>query len=434
MNRLSPKATTALISAPSSSSPSPSPSHPSSRTSSHASISSTHSISSQLTNFTHFTANIINDVSHQVNQLSSLVKKNWTCYFRNKSNILSEAGLTLLYFSLLLLLSFTVTTELVASHPVNPIQSLYSSISGPTIYNNYFTSKCRSKPLGQCRIGFTTTASGCTTELAEFMRSMAICSSSSIYLPTCSCIDASILSNYTQIDDHNMVAAYEFHSSHFSDFTLHVEDIGYSTMKAIISPGYGPNEAGQLSAWKEVSSLLVALYSHLASTSSTVNPYISESTMLEIFAEEIGQIEYETTENLGLMNFPLYMTVIFIISMQTVVTEISKEREKKLDQGLFMSGCSPYIYWYSWATISFVRLMVSFVLGITISWLFLVPSTNIIIVAATMFTFSVFSIFYGLSLSMMIKKTKLLASALVWTSIVFSIPTFLNTKVMLDSR
>ena len=266
------------------------------------------------------------------------------------------------------------------------------------------------------------------------MRSMAICSSSSIYLPTCSCIDASILSNYTQIDDHNMVAAYEFHSSHFSDFTLHVEDIGYSTMKAIISPGYGPNEAGQLSAWKEVSSLLVALYSHLASTSSTVNPYISESTMLEIFAEEIGQIEYETTENLGLMNFPLYMTVIFIISMQTVVTEISKEREKKLDQGLFMSGCSPYIYWYSWATISFVRLMVSFVLGITISWLFLVPSTNIIIVAATMFTFSVFSIFYGLSLSMMIKKTKLLASALVWTSIVFSIPTFLNTKVMLDSR
>ena len=108
------------------------------------------------------------------------------------------------------------------------------------------------------------------------------------------------------------------------------------------------------------------------------------------------------------------------------------QKEKKLDDGLFMSGCSPYIYWYSWMTISFIRITLTTILSVLLSWAFIVPSTQFIVIFVTMATFGVYVVFFGLSLVIFIKKTKHLQSMLIWSAMVVALPVYLNLGVITD--
>jgi len=48
--------------------------------------------------------------------------------------------------------------------------------------------------------------------------------------------------------------------------------------------------------------------------------------------QDLGYNEYETTELTGIANMPMYMTVIFVASVSTIITEISKEVSERSER------------------------------------------------------------------------------------------------------
>ena len=52
--------------------------------------------------------------------------------------------------------------------------------------------------------------------------------------------------------------------------------------------------------------------------------------------QRMGRESFWSSNLVGLINYPFYMTFLFVNSMQNLVLTVATERENKLDQGMFM--------------------------------------------------------------------------------------------------
>jgi len=111
-------------------------------------------------------------------QLSSLVSKNWTCFFRNKSILLSELFIVIIYYGILVALSYTVVTTVTPSKTMTADTDLMIYTANDYgyvyLYDQVYPTVCRESGYGdECSIGFTSTYDGCTAEVRAYVASEA---------------------------------------------------------------------------------------------------------------------------------------------------------------------------------------------------------------------------------------------------------------------
>ena len=283
-----------------------------------------------------------------------------------------EMILNLLYFAVLIGLSFTVKSEV---HPAevrpSPSLSLYESPSA-TYPNFFFLLGClEDGPSKNCSDGSwdpgnivfsdSATGTGCSSALEEFKDSLDICSPELINLfklPSCVCKPSSVLASHESVSNNSITAAYVFNSTNFRDFTIRVKSSVGTTFNPAFTPSHVPRSQ-KLTSTFYATNLALPVYTGLLAATSSAASGLNFSMAIQ----EMGTFEWEQTTAGAMTNFPMYLSVLFMAGMSTCVVELMNERQRKNDAGLIMSGVSNTSYILSWFVIAAMRQFVTIFLA-----------------------------------------------------------------------
>jgi len=118
-------------------------------------------------------------------------------------------------------------------------------------------------------------------------------------------------------------------------------------------------------------------------------------------------IEYSQQSALGPKLFSLYMNFLFLVHILVIVTFLVDEKEKKIKEGMLMSGVHPSIFWLSWeivylGIIAITSILVTLFLYLTKSYTYINP----IILFILILLYGLSNCGIGFVTSTFFKKTK----------------------------
>jgi len=184
--------------------------------------------------------------------------------------------------------------------------------------------------------------------------------------------------------------------------------------------------AGERSRWGHVADLLALVTAHFVR--------LANGAGVRIEVQEMGREPYVAdTTKAALQNIPFYMTILFLPgSAVAIVNAIAGEREKHLDQGMFMVGVAPSVYWLSWAALGFIKMAVTLIIGMVVLCVVLIPKTNALILFIYLSVFSGYAVAFALTLGAFLKSAKQSSSVFWLWSMATAAPAYAHLPLFID--
>jgi hypothetical protein len=304
----------------------------------------------------------------------AILRKNVWVYKRNKKTLIAELSTIIGYYAILVVLVL-LTGDSQAYGPNTVLPSTLLSTGNQTTFKPPCdVSKGRSENASTCVVGFSDGPTGCSTLLSAFVLALPLCASpapGSVH--TCACVPQSTFDASASVSALNLVAGAIFSEGSLTNFTMFVP-----FQLSDSAPAFWPRWSGTspvAGTWDR--SLAVPLLAEIEA--GILRTYGGTDTVLEV--QKMGTDPWETTSLQALINFPFYMSFLFMngspmppfplffstqinptppkTGLQTVVMTVTEERAAKLEQGLFMVGLKPWLYWVSYLTVGLVRNLTS---------------------------------------------------------------------------
>ena len=159
------------------------------------------------------------------------------------------------------------------------------------------------------------------------MESLDVCQpeQEALQIPSCVCVPLNTTQSYYDIQVQNLTASFEFHNtSNFGDFTVHLQNYGLPNENADGDSLKNPLNGPSYTSWSPLVALLSPVYNGVLKLTT------GESAQFNFNMQKVGNIKWETTAAAAMTNFPMYVCILFSLSVSTIVAEIMKEREKKV--------------------------------------------------------------------------------------------------------
>lgn len=361
-------------------------------------------------------------------QLKALLSKNVNLYRRDSSRLLSELCLIVMYYAILVVLALTSgSSELVGPMAVMNSSNLVNPGGLGGAYADNLL--CASQGYNEgCFLGFSDERNGCSQGLRDFMESLPLCHTNSSSLPACKCIKHVELETFEAVADGKLAAGVVFNPADFHEYTVHVPDFGvHSETDRVWSPRAG--ERWDMATFESWRTPVVAL-------SAEINMHLvrlANGTEVRIDVQKMGREAYERTSKAGLMNFPFYLTYLFVYGgCLALVNSAAGEREKKLEQGMYMLGLRPITYWWSWAIIGLLKQAFTVILGIILSKVVLVPKNDWFIMFLFYCVYAVYCVAFALTCAAFMQKAKHAAGLLSMYSLCMAAPVYINVMLFLN--
>ncbi|ORX60084.1 P-loop containing nucleoside triphosphate hydrolase protein [Piromyces finnis] len=214
------------------------------------------------------------------------------------------------------------------------------------------------------------------------------------------------LENYN--DEHkNLFAGIIFEDNLFT-YTIRINGTEVTDPEKAPIGNYGENRAGIVDTGYYKFSYLQSLVDSTIISIKTKKPISFKSTLGDLSKPPIN---YVGMNGMGPKLNSLYMNFIFLSHIIIIVTFIVEEKEKKIKEGMLMSGVNSSVFWLSWEIVYFVIIV--FTALIITAFLVIVKSfeyINPIILFIIITLFGLSNCGIGFIFSTFFKKAKTAAS------------------------
>jgi hypothetical protein len=234
----------------------------------------------------------------------AILRKNVWVYKRNKKTLIAELSTIIVYYAILVVLVL-ITGDSQAYGPDTVLPSTLLSTGNKSTFNPPCdVSKGRSEN-SICVVGFSDGPAGCSTQLSAFVLALPLCASPALgSVHTCACVPHSTFDTSASVSALNLVAGAVFSDGSLTNFTMFVP-----FQLSDSAPAFWPRWSGTspvAGTWDR--SLAVPLLAEIEA--GILRTYRGTDTVLEV--QKMGTDPWETTSLQALINFPFYMSLLFM--------------------------------------------------------------------------------------------------------------------------
>lgn len=161
-------------------------------------------------------------------------------------------------------------------------------------------------------------------------------------------------------DKNNLIAGIIFENDLFT-YTIRINGTSITDTEEIPVGNYGLSRAFQ-----EEFSKYLTKFSYLQSVIDTsiislkTNSDITVNTTVGILSR--APINYAKQQAIGNKIYSMYMNFLFMCHILVIVTFVVEEKEKRIKEGMLMSGVHPSIFWISWEIIYSIIIVITCIL------------------------------------------------------------------------
>jgi len=161
-------------------------------------------------------------------------------------------------------------------------------------------------------------------------------------------------------DKNNLIAGIIFENNLFN-YTLRINGTSVTDSEEAPIGNYGKSRASE----EELSKYLTK-FSYLQSVidASIISLKTNSDVAINATVGTLSKakIYYAQQQAIGNKIYSMYVGFLFICHILIIVTSMVEEKEKKIKEGMLMSGVYPSIFWISWEIIYFVIIIITSIL------------------------------------------------------------------------
>ena len=307
-------------------------------------------------------------------------------------------------------------------------------------FHDAYHGKCWSSEdyAGNCTLGFGdgggTDGSGCSDGLKELIALMPACKDTTKQPWRCACVPdlGAAAASSARVDQERLVAAVDFHdaaptdaatgaardfSARFANFTVYSAESAWGGgvdwgrvrngryQSPLSGEGNPADWSGRVDrdaldrAWTE-GFLPMAGQVYAALLAKAGGPAWAVAT------GSMGSEPWLITAAEAIANLPFYLTFLFCMGVTTIVFQVVQERGRKLEQGMFMCGLEPAVYWWSWFVVGLLRQLLTIVIALVIVPTFLFKFSSVWVLLLGMLVFGWYTIALALTWCTFFTKAK----------------------------